>query len=278
VRAVDDDSQLQFYHRVLGTDFLHYGYFDQTEFDPAAMSFNDLRVAQLRYAELLLEQAQDRARPVLDVGCGMGGLLGMLSRQGFQPVALTPDRSQIRYITQAYPTVPRLHMRFEELDANEHAGRYGTVVTSESLQYLKLDQALPLLQRILAPGGRWIACDYFRRSQAPAGSGHEWSSFEQRVQREGWKFVLSRDITAHVLPALGFLHMWGGDVVAPGVDYLVQRTQRRSPGIYHLAEPSFARLCEVMRGNLNLIEPQAFAAQKSYRLMVLQRASQASSS
>ena len=38
----------------------------------------------------------------------------------------------------------------------EHAGRYGTVVTSESLQYLDLDKALPLIATLLKPGGRLL--------------------------------------------------------------------------------------------------------------------------
>ena len=270
-RTADDDSQLQLYHRILRTDFLHYGYFDRTDLDPNAISFDDLRHAQRRYAEVLLEHAVDRTRPVLDIGCGMGGLLGMLRERGFQPVALTPDASQIRYLSQRYADVPRIHAQIEALDATLHRARYGTVITSESLQYLELDRALPLLAEILAPAGRWIACDYFRTTTQGEKSGHDWQTFCTRVERDGWRFVMQRDITDHVTPALAFLHMWGAGVLAPAVDYQLQRIERRDPGIHYLIEPAARMLREVLAGNLQLVDPQHFAANKRYMLMVLQR-------
>ncbi|MCS6947733.1 MAG: hypothetical protein NZM12_08975, partial [Steroidobacteraceae bacterium] len=63
LRTADDDSQLQLYHRILRTDFLHYGYFDRRDVDPNSLSFDALRTAQRRYAEVLLDHADDRLRP-----------------------------------------------------------------------------------------------------------------------------------------------------------------------------------------------------------------------
>lgn len=164
-----DDAQLATLARILPGGFLHYGYFDDPDRAPEEISLNDLARAQKRYAELLIELADDKSSPVLDVGCGMGAMAGMLLERGFAPVALTPDRLQAEHVRRTYRDVPLIQSKFEDLpDPEEHAGRYGTVFTSESLQYLKLDRALPLMEKILKPRGRWIACDYFR-----IGAAHE---------------------------------------------------------------------------------------------------------
>src|SRR5947209_3019510 len=93
-----DDSQLALYSKFLSNEFLHYGYFEDSTVQPEDISLAELGRAQTRYAELLLELVQGRSMPVLDVGCGMGGLSRMLRDRGFSPVALTPDRLQAAYV------------------------------------------------------------------------------------------------------------------------------------------------------------------------------------
>lgn len=168
-----DDAQLSLYARVLPTGFLHFGYFDDPHLRPEDMSLAGLEDAQKNYADLVLEHAGDPAEPVLDVGCGMGGLSRMLRERGFRPVALTPDRGQAAHVRATLPGVPVVRCKFERLPAAEHAGRYGTVFTAESLQYLKLDASLPLLASVLRSGGRWVACDFFHARPSADRSCHE---------------------------------------------------------------------------------------------------------
>ena len=139
------DAQLRFYSKVVPGDFLHYGYFDDPDVAPEALSVNDLQRAQLRYAELLLEQVADTDGPVLDVGCGMGGLLNLLLEKRLTAVALTPNRAEARYIKEKYPSVPLIERRFEQMPGGSYQHFFGTIITSESLQYLQLDEALPML-------------------------------------------------------------------------------------------------------------------------------------
>src|SRR4051794_33265606 len=197
-----DDAQLKLYAEVLPGDFLHFGYFEQPNVAPEDMTLNGVVAAQERYGEMLVEHAVDRESPVLDVGCGMGGLCRMLLARGFQPVALSPDRLQVAHVQQTYPSVTAIRTKFEELPAAEHAHKYGTVFTSESLQYLKLDRTLPLMREILKPGGRWIACDFFHRHADGVGPFHHWDAFRQRVIDDGWQLAYEQDITENVLPTL----------------------------------------------------------------------------
>src|SRR2546430_11104483 len=130
-----DDAQLALYSQILPSDFLHFGYFDNPARDPRDISLNDITRAQDRYAELLLEHVVDRDNAVLDVGCGMGGLSRMLLARDFSPVALTPDRLQAAHVQATLCGVPVLRTKLERLDAGEHANKYGTGITSESLPY-----------------------------------------------------------------------------------------------------------------------------------------------
>src|SRR4051812_26145264 len=110
-----DDAQLALYSQILPSDFLHYGFFDDPDIRPEDMSLSDIVGAQQRYSELLLDLAGKPTEPVLDVGCGMGGLSRLLRDRGFAPVALTPDRLQAAHVRSALPDVPVIRSKFEQL-------------------------------------------------------------------------------------------------------------------------------------------------------------------
>src|SRR5580704_8682290 len=101
-----DDTRLALYSQILPSDFLHYGFFDDVNQLPEEISLHDITRAQARYAELLIDLAGNPSDPVLDIGCGMGGLSRMLRDRGFSPTALTPDRMQIAHIQKNLPGIP----------------------------------------------------------------------------------------------------------------------------------------------------------------------------
>lgn len=273
-----DDAQLAVLAQLVPGGFLHYGYFDDPARRPEDVSLAEVAAAQLRYAEVLLEHAGDRAAPVLDVGCGMGGLVGLLLARGFAPVALTPDRLQAEHVRRAYPGVPVVRSRFEDLpDPASHAGAYGTVFTSESLQYLDLCRALPLIARVLAPGGAWVACDYVRRSGAAGAgvgggrSGHDWDGFRRRLDADGWAVTFERDITPHVLPTLRVAHLWATGLGVPLLRFSLLKLRSKHPAVHYLLEDALAALDGVVEDNLRLVDPAAFAATRRYALLVMRR-------
>ena len=109
-----NDLELKLYSKILKNDMLHYGYFDDVDTAPEFISIGILEQAQSRYAEIIAEQILDKNLPVLDVGCGMGGLSNFLLSRGINVEALTPDRNQIAYerdITpNVLPTLKLIHM------------------------------------------------------------------------------------------------------------------------------------------------------------------------
>lgn len=275
-KRVFDDAQLALVSEILPGGFLHFGYFDDPQTQPEDISLNDLLAAQLRYAELLIEQANNPSAPVLDVGCGMGALSAMLADRGYSPVALTPDRLQARHIESHYPHIPIIRCKFEDLpDPAAHAAKYGTVFTSESLQYLKLDRALPLLGDILAPGGRWIACDFFRINSSLAGgkAGHVWDAFRDRIHADGWRITHERDITPHILPTLRYIHMWGSRFGVPLLKFVLLKLRAKQPAIHYILEDVFQMLDGTIADNLQVIDPETFAQNKRYMLLVMEKGS-----
>ncbi len=114
---------------------LHWGYFENTRIDPGDISLNQFQAAQQRYAENLLEQIVNKKAPVLDVGCGMGGLAEMLMDHAIPVEVLTPNKNQISFISARHPELCSYRCKFEDFEA---AKQYGTIINSESLQYVKL--------------------------------------------------------------------------------------------------------------------------------------------
>ena len=277
-RRASNDAELQLIAQILPSGFLHYGYFDDPDRDPATISIADVFAAQHRYAEVLAEQITNSNQEVLDVGSGMGGLIRLLQSRGFKVAGLTPEHTQVHYIEKNFPGVPVYHSKFEEIDPTAHAGRYGTVVTSESLQYLKLDQALPLLRTVLRPGGRWVACDYFRTAEpepelAAANrakdSGHFYGEFRRRIEAAGWRVEHERDITENVLPTLRCAYMWGRSMGLPFLRFGFAKLRRKNPGVHYLLEDALADVESVLAEKLEIVNPESFAERKRYVLLTM---------
>ena len=109
------DAELRLYHRILPGDFLHYGWFDDPDTPAGSIGFDDVHRAQLRYAEELAAMIEDPGAAVLDAGCGMGGMLALLNAAGRRVTGVTPDRFQVAHIRRAYPGIPLIESRFEDL-------------------------------------------------------------------------------------------------------------------------------------------------------------------
>ena len=202
----------------------------------------------------------------------MGGLSRMLHDRGFAPTALTPDKTQAAYVGKMQPNTPVLRCKFEKMPAADHMHQFGTVFTAESLQYLKLDQALPILADVLKPGGKWVVCDYFLNHRTTDKTCHNWELFQERLTQTGWKITYERDITANVLPTLAFLHMLATRFGLPLLNFTTLRLRRKQPGLHHLLQRMFDIIEGVASDNVGLIDPSVFAHDRRYMMLVMERA------
>lgn len=265
------DPQLKLYDQILNTDFLHYGYFDDPETAASKISLDDIRQAQVRYAELILEQIKTTNGNVLDIGCGMGGLIRMLLEQNHTVMGVTPDVHQINYISQKYPAAAVLRAKFQNFPVNDHLTKFDTVIHSESLQYMGLNAAIDNVKKIMKPAGRWIVVDYFRLGKAHEKSGHQWDDFLEHLEKNNLKIVYEYDITPHIKPTLAFVYMWGEQIGKPIFEFLVEKLKVKHPGKHHLLMDLIATLEQKMEKNLKIVDPVTFSDDKKYILLSIEQ-------
>ncbi len=266
------DPQLQLYDRILQTDFLHYGYFDDPGIPADDISLADIKKAQQRYAELILEQmTAPQGTEVLDVGCGMGGLLKMIGDKGYPVTGLTPDKNQIDYIRVKHKQIPLIHACFQELVPEKYLHRYGTVIFSESLQYIDLPTALGHTGKILSPEGELIIIDYFRVGEAHEKSGHQWADFEREASARGFQVRYKQDITENIRPTLAFAHHWSRHVGLPVYEFLKLKLEQKYPGKHYVVRELLEKWDEKIESNIKTIDPDYFCRQKRYYLLKLTR-------
>ena len=272
------DEGLKFYAEILPGDFLHFGYFEDPNTNPREISLADLERAQLAFTRLFIERMHDKKRPVLDVGCGMGGLSARLAAEGFVPVALTPDVHQIAYIKEKYPAIELIRGRFEDIDAAAQAHRFGTIINSESLQYLDLEKSAKLVAKLLAPGGRWLIADFFKTSAAYTGSGHVWENVKQTLAANGLAIVFERDITPNTAVTLRYIHMLAEGVAMPIMRLGTGKLARKQPGIHSMFKDFIDDLFALANYRIEVMSPEKQLRERRYIFIEVARAEEAGKS
>jgi SAM-dependent methyltransferase len=266
-----DDLELALYATIFGNNFLHYGYFHDPAADPESLSFASLKQAMDDYATLVVERVRTGER-VLDVGCGMGGLLARLEGHGAQPTGLTPNRAQAAHVRSTWPHLPLIESTLEAVDAGAGGREFDVVVNAESFQYIALDAGMRKVRQLLArarQGGRWINVDYFRlASTAKNRSGHLLADFEAACERHGFALRERLDITDHVLPSLAYARLLATRFALPLARFGADKLFLKRPfWAYLFADRVRARLDGV---RLETLDPEVFRREKRYLLFVLE--------
>src|SRR5690606_37849059 len=135
----------------------------------------------------------------------------------------------------------------------------------------KLDRALPLMDHILAPGGRWVACDMFRIGPSRGKGGHNWNDFTDRVSAAGWEITYERDITPNVLPTLGLIHMFATNFGIHLLEFGLLKLRKKQPWLHYMLEDAVDMIGRSIDRNLEEVDPQQFVLHKKYVLLVLRR-------
>jgi SAM-dependent methyltransferase len=266
-----DDLELALYGTIFGNNFLHYGYFPDPKIDPETIGFAHLKQAMDDYATLLVQRVQPGER-VLDVGCGMGGLLARLDQAGAQPTGVTPNRAHAAHIKRTWPHVPLIEGTFETVNAGRVAAKFDAVINSESFQYIDLDTGMKNVRALLKPaseGGRWINIDYFRLiPSAKNKSGHLLADFEAACARHGFVVRERVDVTENVLPSLAYGRLLATRFALPLARFGTDKLFLKRPfWAYLFADRVRAKLDGV---KLDTLDPDVFRREKRYILFVLE--------
>lgn len=95
-----------------------------------------------------------RRQRAFDVGCGRGGLLAVLAPFFEQVVGTDLDDEMREQARSRCAGLPNVTVRHDDLP--EVAGRFDLVTMVAVLHHLQIEQALPEVRRLLAPGGRFL--------------------------------------------------------------------------------------------------------------------------
>jgi SAM-dependent methyltransferase len=196
-----NDRALRFYNEVLGLDRLRYGLFLPDD----ELSFENLKKAQERYDDFLLEQVPDGVETILDVGAGTGALVKKLLDCSYKPEGLSPDRNQKDIFTKKVKA-PFHHLAFEDFSL---ADRFDCIIMGESCQYIDLEKLFENSNRSLKNNGYLMICDYFVLDNAPEEfrrSGHNYRVFMKHAENSGFTVLTEEDITESVLKTLDIAH------------------------------------------------------------------------
>ena len=172
---------------------------------------------------------------------------------------------------QCEPETPVLRCKLEEMPVGHHTHRYGTVLTSESLQYLKLEKALPVIGAILKPGGQWIASDYFQRHPCDDDSCHNWEEFQTLLPQKGWRIAYQRDISENVIPMLSYVNMWVERVLKPLLEITTLHLRHKRPTFHYLMEGVIGHVDEAIADNIKRVDPAWFMRHRRYMMLVIER-------
>jgi cyclopropane fatty-acyl-phospholipid synthase-like methyltransferase len=164
----------------------------------------DLEPALDRLA-LLDTEALDAGAPILDVGCGLGGTVALLSRRGFRVVGIDPSAPAIRFGRANGLVSHGARLICTDLDQyvrHSPPGRFGAITMTEVSQHFAvLAAALAKCVTLLGAHGKLVWKDVItirehRRQHVPY---HSRASVASAVEAARLRVVSRREITDRIV-------------------------------------------------------------------------------
>jgi SAM-dependent methyltransferase len=230
-------------------------------------SLENLKRAQIRYEDYLIENIPKNVETILDVGCGTGILTKRLLELGYKAEGLSPDINQKKVFTENIDA-PFHHMAFQELDVEN---KYDCLIMSESAQYITMNELFMNSQKALKNNGYLMICDYFVNDN-PSGkmgkSGHKYSDFKERIDNNQFELIIENDITDSAIKTLD-LAKFTVNKVFKAVDIFTERFRNKHPYVTKFALWLFRKKIAKMNKQIELLDSSEFKKNKSYRFILL---------
>jgi len=229
-RAIGLDVSLTFSKWLTGTENLHYG--DWTGLDVCAANAGHAMEA---YSDRLFSYLPDRPCRILDIGGGAGVTAGKLLALGHQVEIVIPSAFLAERCRANAPGAVVHEMMFEGFESDS---TFDVCLFSESFQYIPLAEGIPKCLTLLAPGGRIVIADCFRREgfkkdplHATVGGGHRIAAFREAVVQQDLTVLAEEDITQAVAPSIdieqGFYNVFGRAISRIDQELVVKRPKTR---------------------------------------------------
>lgn len=181
----------------LKSEHLHYGLFEPD----IPVDFLNIKVAQDRYLQRLVELIPAGVRTILDVGSGTGKTAEHLLQKGYTVDCVSPGSALTAVATERLGARATIYRgRYEAVSI---PNRYDLILFSESFQYIPLDVGIAKSVSLLNPGGHILICDFFddpSKGKSPIGGGHSFANWCETYPQHPIDLVVERDITGETAP------------------------------------------------------------------------------
>lgn len=260
-----NDRALRFYNQVLGLDHLHYGIWN----DDDELTLANLKVAQQRYEDLVVNTIPEGVSTILDVGCGTGELSKRLKHSGYQVEGLSPDINQKELYPQKTDGRPFHFCRFEDYKPTQH---YDCIIMSESGQYIPLEKLFSIAAKALKPDGYLINIDYFVLDNVEgilAKSGHNLNRYAKEAANNKFKLVSDNDITAQISKTLDLsTQLIEKSLIAFEIG--TEKFRYKHPWATRFISWLFRKKKQSFKEQMVLLDSDRFCAAKRYKLFLFQ--------
>ncbi len=262
---------------------LHYGFWEKG----AIPSIETYWAAQQAHTAFLFQHIENAMRSdkngrILDSGCGVGTTTRKLLEMGYRVDGLVPSRfmaEQARKNTERYKDATRgeiYEYLFESFPITSLREKYRLVFFSESFQYVNMQKAVHILDRILSETGTVIIFDFFKKDAvigtSPMGGGHSIGEFYALVKKKGYVIDTDLDVTEHLSPNLRLINDLLVQRIIPFSKTLDAFLLTRYPFFYKLLKYLFRKKLEKLTYKYSETRnEEAFQKFKTYRLIVLKK-------
>lgn len=198
---VKNNAKFRFLTEILDLKSLHYGYWENPPYTD--FTFNEMKSAQGRYTETLVEMIPEGVRDILDVGCGVGDVSHAMAGMGFNVTSLSPDINHKQYFENNNKNIKFHNQKFENFNGEK---KFDLILMSESQNYFDTDIGLTQCRRYLRDGGYLLISGMFRKENIPLFDkvrNIEKPYIEEALQYD-LNLIYSIDITKNTLPTLHY--------------------------------------------------------------------------
>jgi MPBQ/MSBQ methyltransferase len=196
----DFNLELFFCTEVLKLNSLHYGYWEKEE---NKIDLENVRRAQQRYTDTLLDMIPADVHDILDIGCGIGDNARALAARGYHVTAISPDKAHAAYFKDVDPA----QIEFENTTVEKYNSQriYDLVLMSESQGYFAMDTGFSQSVRHLRPGGYLLVSGIFKQDLRKDTRGSHVED-DYIACAQGFNLIERdyRDITHNTLPTLQY--------------------------------------------------------------------------
>lgn len=266
--------------QLLGLQDLHYGLWDEE----LELNLANLSIAQRRFASLIASELPDPAvneTHVLDVGCGTGYILALLTQKGYQVDAASPSQFLIERVKQRLAELPDstskvFVTRFEDFPEPLYQQYYDVILFNESFHQTPMPRAFSKVQKLLKPGGLIIICDMFLTDDAANNASldtrHKLTDFYRYIEQSPFSLLRDDDLTQYVAPNVALMDDFLKNKLKPASEMLGTYLQSNNPVLSKIGSfllkkrlTQFNEKTLYHRGSQRLVDGSG-----SYRFIVLQ--------